>query len=157
MLSQLYKLTYETEGRYASDEELAFIAHYSRSFALRVETYQRLQAGEAQIVQQVLAKMQALDPMLLRSANGDVTAKWKRDTIRVLRYSAIAMLLDDPDTLRERFLFWFRTVMKAFAAEHSCKMTYTVMQQVVKQYLTPSQADLFCPILEINRQVLGAV
>jgi Phycobilisome protein len=157
MLSHLYKLTHETDGRYATDDELAFIDQYARSFSLRVQTYQRLQATESAILQQVQAKMQALDPGLFRAGNSDVTLKWKRDTIRVLRYSAIAMLLDDPDTLRERFLFWFRTVMKAFGAERSCNMTYTVMQEVVKQNLTPTQANLFCPILEINRQILGAV
>ena len=84
-----------------------------------------------------------------------MSAKWKRDTFRVLRYSAVAMLVNDPDTLRERFLFWFQTIMKAFGAQKSCNATYEVMQQVVKQHLTPVQASLFCPILEINRQVLG--
>jgi hypothetical protein len=157
MLSQLTTLSLETDGRYATDEELAFLDDYARSFYLRVQTYQRLQASEAVIVQQVQAKLQSLDPSLFRSAKGDMTVKWKRDTIRVLRYSAIAMLLNDPDTLRERFLFWFRTIMKAFSAERSCNMTYTVMQEVVKQNLTPTQANLFCPILEVNRQILGAV
>jgi Phycobilisome protein len=157
MLSQLYKLTYDTDGRYATDQELAFVKEYASTFRLRVETYQRIQVGEAKILQQVQEKMQILDPSLFRAGNTDVTAKWKRDTIRVLRYSAIAMLLDDPDTLRERFLFWFRTVMKAFGAERSCDMTYRVMQEVIQQYLTPPQAKLFCPILEMNRQVLGAV
>jgi hypothetical protein len=101
--------------------------------------------------------MQSLDSNIFRGGNADLTTKWKRDTIRVLRYSAIALLLDDPDTLRERFLFWFRTIMKAFGAERSCNLTYSVMQEVVRQILTPPQANLFCPILETNRQILGAV
>jgi len=157
MLSQFQKLSCETDGRYATDEELEFVSEFGRSFYLRVQTYQQLQAMETVIVQQVLTKMQFLDPALLHHHNADVTAKWQRDTIRVLRYSAIAMLLNDPDSLRDRLLFWFRTIMKAFGAERSCNVTYAVMQDVVKQHLTASQASLFCPILEMNRQILGAV
>ncbi|NJP12197.1 MAG: phycobilisome protein [Leptolyngbyaceae cyanobacterium RU_5_1] len=157
MLSQLRKLSYETDGRYATDEELAFVDDYARSFYLRVQTYQRLQAVEAVIVRQVQAKLRSLNPTLFRNSDADLAAKWKRDTIRVLRYSAIVMLLNDPNTLRERLLFWFRTVMRAFGAERSCNLTYAVMQEVVKQHLTPTQAQIFCPILELNRQILGSL
>ena len=149
MLSQFQKLSCETDGRYATDEELEFVAEFGRSFYLRVQTYQRLEAMEAVIVQQVLTKMQFLDPSLLHHHNADVTAKWKRDTIRVL--------LNDPDSLRDRLLFWLRTIMKAFGAERSCNVTYAVMQAVIKERLPSSQASLICPILEINRQILGAV
>lgn len=157
MLSQLQKLSCETDGRYARDEELEFVSEFGRSFYLRVQTYQQLQAMETIIMQQVLTKMQFLDPTLLHHHNADMTAKWQRDTIRVLRYSAIAMLLNDPDSLRDRLLFWFRTIMKAFGAERSCNVTYAVMQTVIKEHLPSSQASLICPILEMNRQVLGAV
>lgn len=155
MLSQLEKLSLNTDGRYATDEELAFVNVYIQSFGMRAQTYQTLQLVEAAIVQQVEVKMRLLDPNLFRSGNEDVSAKWKRDTVRVLRYSAVAMLMNDPDTLRERFLFWFTTIMKAFGAQKSCNATYEVMQGVVKQHLTPIQVSLFCPILEINRQTLG--
>ncbi|MBC7968791.1 MAG: phycobilisome protein [Verrucomicrobia bacterium] len=155
MLSQLEKLSLNTDGRYASDEELQFVGDYVQLFGLRLQTYQTLQLVEAAIVQQVETKMRLLDPNLFRSGNEDVSAKWKRDTLRVLRYSAVAMLMNDPETLRERFLFWLQTIMKAFGAQKSCNATYEVMQEVVKQHLTPVQAGLFCPILEINRQTLG--
>ncbi|HEY9616461.1 MAG TPA: phycobilisome protein [Microcoleaceae cyanobacterium] len=155
MLSQLQKLSVETDGRFATDEELQFVILYARSFGLRLQTYQRLQAAEAVIVQQVYARLKSLDPSLFQLQQGDLSAKWKQDTIRVLRYSAIAMLFDDPTTLQERLLFWFQSIMKAFGAQHSCQLTYTAMQEVVKQYLSPVQASLFCPILEINRKLLG--
>jgi len=155
MLSHLSKLSYATDGRYATDAELKFLADYGRTYQQRMQTYQQLQLLEAKIVQTVYDKLMQIDPALLQSGGMDITKKWKQDTVRVLRYSAIAMLLNDPLTLRERLLFWFQTVMKAFGAQESCQMTYTVMQTVVKQYLGAEQAALFCPILEINRQILG--
>jgi hypothetical protein len=155
MLSQLQKLSFETDGRYATDEELRFVGDYLKTYSLRLQTYQRLQELESTIVQQVYAKMQATDPTLFQSGTEDVSAKWKRDTIRVLRYSAIAMLLNDPDTLCERLLYWMQTIMKAFGAQRSCRVTYKVMQDVVRNYLTPDQASVFCPILEVNSRLLG--
>ncbi|GAP95499.1 phycobilisome protein [Leptolyngbya sp. NIES-2104] len=157
MLSQIQRLTQETEGRYATDEELRFLADYARSYELRVQTYQKLQTCEMMIIQQVQAKMRAIDPTLFRQGNEDLTNKWKRDTLRVLRYSAAAMLIDDPELLRERFLFWFQTIMRAFNAQKSCGVTYTVMQDVIKQMLTTSEANLILPILEVNRRMLGTV
>lgn len=155
MLSQLQQLSRETEGRYATDEELRFIAEYLQTYSTRVQTYQRLQDLEATIVQQVHAKMRLIDPGLFLQGNEDISVKWKRDTLRVLRYSAIAMLLNDPDTLCERLLFWFQSIMKAFGAQRSCRITYEVMQEIVRQHLTPPQAILFCRILEVNYRVLG--
>lgn len=157
MLSQLQRLSCETEGRYATDEELRFILDYLRTYSLRLQTYQTIQAMEVTIVQQVYTKMRAMDPTLFLSGEEDVSGKWKRDTIRVLRYSAIAMLLNDSDTLRERLLLWMQSIMKAFGAQQSCRVTYEVMQEVVKRTLPPEQASLLCPILEINRQVLGLI
>lgn len=155
MLSQLERLSVEADGRYATDAELQFIAEYLQSFNLRVQTYLRIQAIESTIIQQVQAKMQTLDPTLFHSSGEDLTGKWKRDTLRVLRYSAVAMLLNDPDTLRERLLFWMQAIMRAFGAQRSCNVTYEVMQDVVRQHLTPPQANLFCPILELDRRSLG--
>lgn len=155
MLSQLQKISYETDGRYATDLELQAIDEFIQTFSLRVQTYHQLQQIEIRVVQQVYEKLQRVDPALLRRGDEDLTVKWRRDTLRVLRYSAIAMLLNDPLTLRERLLFWFQTIMKAFGAQRSCNLTYAIMQDVIKQHLTPVQASLFCPILEINRQLLG--
>lgn len=155
MLSQLKKLSSATDGRYATDDELKFVDDYAHSFYLRVQTYQRLQLAEGLIVQQVLAKVRKLDPDSFQREHLEM--KWKRDTIRVLRYSAVALLLDDTNTLRDRLLYWFRTIMKAFGAQRNCAVTYQVMQEVVQQYLTPTQANLFCPILELNRQILGDI
>ncbi len=156
MLSQIQHLNLATDGRYATDAELQFLRDYMKSYALRVETYQALQAAEATIVQQVHAQLMAADPTLLSSGADDLTAKWKRDTIRVLRYSSVAMLLNDPDTLQEQFLLWFQTIMRAFSAQKSCDATYEAMQEVVKRTLTPIQSSLVCPILELNRRSLGS-
>lgn len=155
MLSQMERLRQEVDGRYASDEELKFFEEYVQSFPQRLSAYRRIQMTEAILIQQVQRKLRSQDPHLLHSGQQDVSGKWKRDTLRVLRYSAIAMLINDPELLQESLLFWMQTVMRAFGAQRSCEVTYRLMQEVAQQHLPRTEAALFCPILELNRSVLG--
>ncbi|NJO77132.1 MAG: phycobilisome protein [Cyanobacteria bacterium RM1_2_2] len=157
MLSQLERLTREIDGRYASDAELTFAIDYVRSFNLRVQTYQRLQELETTLVQQTYTKMRSIDPSVFSHGGDDLSAKWKRDTLRVMRYVAVAVLMDDTETFRERLLLWFQTIMRAFGAQRSCNLTYQVLQEVVKQSLTAPQANLVCPLLELSRRTLGTL
>ena len=156
MLSQLQELGKTADGRYATDAELEFLSHYLKSFNLRLSAYTKVQAAEVKIIQEVQNQMRSLDPSLFWSDQGDATSKWRRDTIRVLRYSAIAMLFNDAELLRDHLLYWMQTIMKAFGAQRSCEVTYQVMQDVVCQHLTPAEAKLLCPILELNRLMLGS-
>lgn len=157
MLSQFECLSLAMDGRYATDLELQFIVDYVQSFQPRLQAYLKLQELESTLVQQTYNKMRSIDASLFNYGNADASLKWKQDTIRVLRYTAIAVLMNDPDTLRERFLLWFQTVMRAFGTQRSCDMTYRVLQSVVKQHLSPSEADVVCPILELNRCTLGVI
>lgn len=155
MLSQLNHLQSQTDGRYASDAELQFVQDYLQTARLRFVTYQKIKLAEATIVQDVYDCLLTADPKLLRRGAEDLSAKWKRDTIRVLRFSATAMLLDDPAWLNERLLQWLATIMRAFGAQRSCAATYSAMQDVIRHYLSPEEAALFCPILALNQAVLG--
>ena len=156
MLSKLQQLGSNADGRYASDDELQFMDTYISSFDSRVEAYRRIKAVEKEIVETVLAKLQTSYPNLLFPKGEDLQAKWKQDTLRVLRHSAMTVLLDDPELLRQQFLYWFQTIMQAFGAQETCNITYLLMQDVVKDILPKNIADLLCPILEINRNLLGS-
>jgi hypothetical protein len=155
MLSKLQQLGTNADGRYASDAELQFMDTYITSFDSRIEAYQRIKEVESKIVETVLAKLQTSYPNLLLPKGEDMRGKWKQDTLRVLRHSAMTVLLDDPELLRQQFLYWFQTIMQAFGAQEACNITYLVMQDVVKDLLPKHIADLLCPILEINRNLLG--
>ena len=156
MLSKLQQLGTNADGRYASDAELQFMDTYINSFDSRIEAYRRIKEVEKKIVDTVLIRLQTSYPNLLFPKGEDMQAKWKQDTLRVLRHSAMTVLLDDPELLRQQFLYWFQTIMQAFGAQEACNITYLVMQDVVKELLPRDIADLLCPILEINRNLLGS-
>jgi hypothetical protein len=156
MLSKLQQLGTDASGRYASDDELQFMDTYISSFDSRVNAYRHIKEMEKEIVERVLTKLQTSYPKLLLPKGEDMQGKWKQDTLRVLRHSAMTVLLDDTELLRQQFLYWFQTIMQAFGAEEACNITYLVMQDVVRDVLPKNIADLLCPILEVNRKLLGA-
>ena len=156
MLSKLQQLGTDADGRYASDDELKFMDTYINSFEVRANAYRQIKAAEKEIVEAVLTKLQKSQPRLLATRGEDIQNKWKQDTFRVLRHSAMTVLLDDPELLRQQFLYWFQTIMQAFGAQEACNVTYLIMQDVVRATLPKDVADLLCPILEMNRELLGS-
>jgi Phycobilisome protein len=155
MLSQMQRLSLEAEGRYATDEELKFIPEYLKTYELRLQTYQKLQEIEATVIQQVYEKVQAKDPATFRNGNVDLSAKCKRDALMTWRYSAMTLLIDDQETLRERYLLWYQTMTRSCSGNGKSSAVYSMMQEVVKQYLTPPQSALINPILELSRRMLS--
>lgn len=151
MLSQLAHLSTKADGRYATAYELQFLKNYFKSFNLRISAYQKIKAAEAEIIQKVQAKIKSINPNLFNNGSEDATSKWRLDTMRVLRQTAAALLIDDAERLRNRFVVWFKTVLRALNVEESADITYKLMLETVSEYLTPEEAALFRPLWELNR------
>ncbi|MDF0554742.1 phycobilisome protein [Kamptonema sp. UHCC 0994] len=151
MLSQLANLSVEADGRYAVQSELQFLKDYFQSLNLRLSAYKKIQAAEKEIIRDVETKILSTSPNLLLRGSQDATSKWRLDTVRVLRHSAAALLIDDRNRLRDRLLLWFQTILGSFQAKKSSEVTFQIMQDAIKQYLTAEEASLFIPILEMSR------
>lgn len=155
MLTQLATLSLQTDGRYATDEELSFFTGYFKTLNLRLSTYDKIRSTSDEIISEVEAKMRAMDPSLFINAAGDFTQTWKKDIVQLLRYAVAALLFNEQDHLREGLLLWHTTIAKSYQFDRTCKTTFTVMPEVIKEYLTPEEAALFCPLLDLNRIILG--
>lgn len=155
MLTQLARLSVEADGRYASNQELQFLGKYYQTLSNRISAYEKIRTSEAEIIAKVEAKMRSIDPSLFVNAGRDFTDVWKKDIVQLLRYAAAALFFDDLERLREGLLLWHTTIAKSYKFDRTCKTTFTVMPEVVKEYLTPTEAALFCPILDLNKIVLG--
>lgn len=155
MLNQLSRLSVEADGRYATTEELQFLKDYIQSLDLRLTAYEKISAAQTEIVERVETQVRATNPDLFRKGNRDVTATCKRDRFDVLRYSATALLSNDLDCLRDSFLLWYRTIIRVFQDREAAAVTYQVMQEVLKKYLTPQEAALISPIMGLNQVILG--
>lgn len=156
MLKQLDRLSNETEGRYASSAELQFIKDYVNSVDTRISAYEKIQTAAAEIVDKVAEIRSAAEPELFAKVSQvDGTTVCRRDFTNILRHSAAALLFDDRDRMPENFLLWYKTIVKSFNYDRAAGVTYRVMQDVADEYLTPQEAALFNPILQLNQVVLG--
>jgi hypothetical protein len=155
MLTQLSRLSIEADGRYATAEELQFLNNYFQTFDLRLSAYKKITKVEVEILDRTEAKMRAIDPSLFQNASGDFTPTWRKDIVQLLTYATATLLVGDQERLREGMLLWHTTIAKSYKFERTCKTTFEVMPQVVKEFLTPEEAALFNPILTLNQIVLG--
>jgi hypothetical protein len=154
MLKQLSRLSFEADGRYATDAELKFLKDYLQSAEQRIKAYEKIRDAEEKIIDQVAAKGLAADPYLFTKGNQDYSGICKRDRRHVLRMAAASMLIDDLDTLRNGFLSWYRTIIKAFNDQRAAQVTYKLLPDMVNQHLTSEEATLLRPALDLSRSIL---
>ncbi len=154
MLTYLKRLSIEADGRYATPEELEFFTTYFASLKIRLSAYQKIQKFESKMIQEVLETLQSQNPNIFRRGSTNITQKWRLDTVRVLRHSAMALLINDPDYLKEHLLIWFATVLQALQVQDLTKLTYQTMVEVMTNYLTPEEQALFLPFLELDLNIL---
>ncbi len=160
MLKQLARLSVEADGRYATASELQFLKDYLKTADLRVSAYKKVQGAVGKIIDQVEAKSKSIAPnafstKVFHSDEKNCTDMFRRDTTMILELSAAAMLIDDLDRLREGFLVWHRTILYAINVEYCTQVMCQVLPDVVKEYLTPEEADLMMPALGTSKAVLG--
>ena len=154
MLKQITKLTIEADGRYASDKELEFIQDYLDSVELRVSAYEKIRDKSEEILDKTKAKMEVKTPNLFARGKRDLGSIWRRDVAIVLRCSVAAMLVNDLDWIRDSLLLWHRTIVSANKTNHISDATYSLMPEVMKEYLTDEEIKLILPVLQLNQSIL---
>ena len=155
VFKQLSCLSTEAEGRYATPQELQFVREYRQTWELRLSTYNKIKDAETQIIDSVVQKSHQKDPKLFYMGSRDVTSLCKRDIQLVLRASALAMLTDDLERLRDNLLLWQKTVVKALDHQSYILIVYKIIPEVVREFLTEEEAELIIPALTLSLTVLA--
>ncbi|MFM2429730.1 MAG: hypothetical protein RLZZ511_943 [Cyanobacteriota bacterium] len=154
MLNQLAKLGLESEGRYATTAELQFLKYYMTTLDQRISAYEKIRDAEFQIMAAATAQARASNPAIFMRGEQDLTSMAQRDCSLVLRCAAAALLIDDLDRLRDSLLLWHQTIIKAVKTDHISQAMWKVLPDVVKQYLSPEEATIVMPVLQLNQALL---
>lgn len=155
MLKPLARLSAETDGRYATDAELQFLEDYFTSMQKRITTYEKVRDAESQIIDKVEKQKQEINPELFKLNGRDITSICRRDMIDILRCSAGAMLVSDLDYLRDNMLIWYRTIVRAYQYDQHDDAIYKLLEKNTKAYLTPEEAKLMIPVLQLDHTLLS--
>ena len=78
-----------------------------------------------------------------------------RDRKSVVRLTAAAMLMDDLENLRNGFLCWYQTIIKAFVYQRTAKINYQVFPEVMGEHLDAHEIQLMHPIFALEQAILG--
>lgn len=92
---------------------------------------------ESEIVSKIDETRRAAEPdLFVKVSQVNATLVCKRNFTNILRYSAAALLFDERDHIPDNFLLWYKTIVRTFKYERVAGVTYRVVQDVTKEYLT---------------------
>ncbi|MBL9008307.1 MAG: hypothetical protein JNJ46_28865 [Myxococcales bacterium] len=147
MNRQIQDMFGSAEGRYLTAAEQSLLREYAQGLDARLSAMAEISAKESTIVEQTVKEIFRAYP--------DVEKKYKnamqtciRDETLVLRYTAMAMLRNDPQFLSDSLLTWLATILKGVGfAPHFIEDTYKTMALVAGRELSPATAKLLHPFV----------
>jgi hypothetical protein len=137
MLTTLEKIVTEAEGTYVSSANLEALTNYSKNFALRMQTYLKIQKFENEILRIVASTLNDEMAMMLRSC-------------------AMAMLLDDKVLLKERYSDWLVERTSAWGRTELVIHYNQLLQKALARKLNATESALIQPFFQAVLEVLQA-
>lgn len=143
-------LLHEAEAQYLQEPDLMVFKRNYISLQERVKVYKCLRDQELMIFQSIA------DPLLEACPNAHARdiEKALRHWIAVVRYAAMAMLLNNPEFLRRRVLEWLTDIVKAHDLIEIETKLYELMIQQMKILIPQIQLICLMPFLDQAKQAL---
>jgi Phycobilisome protein len=143
MSSQIQELIYQASERYLGTEEVELLQAYVTSLPERIALYKLLRDREVNILQAIADQVQQELP---NAEVGDVERGIK-NLVLVMRYSAMAMLLNDENHLKQRLLGWLEQVMASYDLRQLNELFYKLLNQTLRKELSDKQVALIQPLI----------
>lgn len=143
----------DAENRYLPTASLQEIHRYVKSVPLRLGLYRTLRDHEVKIMQVVADRLEA-DFATVETATIERSVQ---NGLLVVRYCAMAMLLDNAQQLEPQLLDWLRESMAIHGTQPLDQALYHYLRQVLGKALKPQQMQLMEPLLMQVQAYLGLV
>ena len=153
MITLLETLVDGADGAYASKQDLRNLEHVMFSWAERKEAYLAVQEKEKVIIDRAMTLIQSS-----KTAPSDwvmnpgTLNRCRRDITLALRAYALGMLLQDEEMLKDRFLYWQKSVLQAMGL-HNYQGVKFVLESICIE-LPQEQADLFKPYFKLGQELI---
>ncbi len=143
MASSFEQMLIEAEARYLKPEELGQLKAYVLGWPKRQHVYQVLRERESQMVSRTLNALKQEMPSL----SGQVLDLCQRHLLLLLRHSAMAMLLQDEELLKERLIEWMEEEVGLYGLQSVYEIAYRIFQQELKDHLAPGELEFIRPFI----------
>lgn len=143
-------LFYEAEDHYLSSSDLIALKNSANTLKKRLEIYRYLRDQEQPIFQSIADNLVATFP----NENNQRLEKGLKHWMLVMRYAAMAMLLNNPDYFRHRILEWLTDIVQAQDMITIETYIFDNLKQGLEEMLSSEQIQLLSPFLEQAKMTL---
>jgi len=176
-LKQLFE---DAESRHLTDAEFEIFLKVAPEFSNRVKAAKEIKSLEVEVVDATIQEVFRMYPFIEKHELAQ--GKCYRDVHYVSAYSTLAMLMNDPEWLRDKLLIWLKTILQAFhfpardqKAEASTSQrvvsleadklpqprssifeTYSRLKHNYKERLSPETYALIEPLLKMSCDILAS-
>jgi len=143
MPGKIQEMIDKAQDRYLAADELKLLEEYVQSLPERLTLYRMIRDREVDLLQIVADRV----PQELPNVQDNDIEIAIKDLILVLRYAAMAMLMNDESFLKERLLKWLGELSGMRDLRRLNEALYKLLQQVLKENLSATQIALIQPLI----------
>ena len=143
MIPKIQELINQAQDRYLVTDELGLMESYISSLPDRLKLYKLIRDREIDILQAVANKV----PAELPNVTDEELESGIKNLILVLRYSSMAMLLNDENFLKQRLLNWLEGIMSMRDMRRLNETLYKLLNQELKKQFSSTQLLLIQPLI----------
>lgn len=143
MYPEIKTLLYEAEHHYLQPKEIETFKAHVLSLADRLQTYEWLRENELAIFQPIAEELVAAFPLEKQTSLERALKHW----LSVLRYCAMAMLLNNPEFLQRRLLEWLTDIVQVHQTQAIEMTIYQLLQDRLLEFLSSKHFALLQPYL----------
>jgi Phycobilisome protein len=153
MITLLEALVEGADGSYANKQDLRNLEHAMFSWAERKEAYLAVQNSEKSIIDRAMTLILESKTVPADRAMNEARVEYcRRDLTLALRSYALGMLLQDEEMLKERFLYWQKSVLQSMGLQHYYGVQFVFDSICVE--LPKEQANLFKPYFKLGQNIV---
>lgn len=143
MIPKIQELINQAQDRYLASDELGLMESYVSSLPDRLKLYKLIRDREIDILQTVADQVTSeLPNVTVEDLENGI-----KNLILVVRYCSMAMLLNDEGFLKQRLLDWLEGIMSMRDMRRLNETLYKLLNQVMRQQLSPAQLALIQPLI----------
>ncbi len=144
MQSDIQALLHQAEEHYLKKPEILVFRHYTATLAKRLETYEYLRDQEIKIFQPIAEEI----VKIYSNENSQLLKKVLTHWLAIMRYCAMAMLLNNPEYLERHILEWLTDIIQAHQMQSVEQTIYDLLSSRLQKLLSQEQLTLLQPFLK---------
>lgn len=150
MYPEMRILLNEAEQHYLQPQEIETFKHHVLSIATRLEAYELLRDNEVALFQPVADRLLSAFPQEKQENLERGLKHW----LLVMRYCAMAMLLNNPEFLQRSLLEWLTDMVQVHQTQAIEMTIYELLQVRLPEYLNSKHMALVQPFLAQAQETL---